>query len=303
MNLYRKTQNPQFLLASLFLVLSGFVSCGDPVIQDYIEDYAVQGLLTVGEPLQGIIVSKTLNIVDTLKLANQVLRDADVRVRLGNREWKLAFMPDTANGGSYGVVDASVRVLPDTVYSLYVKLANGREMTGQTRTPKQIRWLTGKEPKPLLQYPKDTATLPAAPDSLSIAWEAVPGINDYIFGILCLDTANYGKYLTPPDTAQKNRRVYSTFADRFPRYPEVIRYGFITSTKIPVVWVGFKWFGPHEIIIYAPDANWLNWFRQTNQQGQSPRYDKLLGSIKGGYGVFGSISATRQRMFLLKNQP
>lgn len=288
----------------LWLILClGLVTCGDPVIQDYKEDIAVQALLVVGEPIRGIMLSKTANIQDTFKLSAQAIKDADVRISVGTKEYRLSFNADTTTGGTYQWNDSTLKVLPDTVYSLQIRLANGQRISATTRTPRQIRWLSGKEPKPFIQYPKDTLNPPPAPDSMRIAWEAVPGVNDnYLIGILCLDTVGYGKYLQPSDTS-KNRRIFSLFANNLPRYPDVLRLGYVTTTNVPTVWSAFKWFGLNEVQIYAPDANWFNWYRQTYFQGQSPRYNPLLGSVEGAYGVFGSASIARKRVFVLKNAP
>lgn len=285
------------------LLCFGITACGDPVIQDYKEDIAVQALLLVGEPIKGIMVSRTANIQDTFKLSAQAIKDADVRLNVGTKEYRLTFADDTSSGGTYLWNDTTVKVLPDTVYSLTIRLANGQLIKATTRTPRQIRWLSGKEPKPIIQYPKDTLNPPPAPDSMRIAWEPVPGVNDnYLIGILCLDTVGYGKYLEPRDTS-KNRRIFSLFANSLPRYPDVLRLGYVSATNVPTVWSAFKWFGLNEVQIYAPDANWFNWYRQTYFQGQSPRYNSLLGSVEGAYGVFGSASIARQRIFVLKNAP
>jgi hypothetical protein len=278
--------------------------CGDPVIQDYIEAYSVQGFLIVGEPIRGVIVAQTGNIRDTFRLSDQIIRNADVRIRCGTSEFPLQFNPRTE---SYDYPDTTLTVLPDTVYSLVVRLSNGKEFTGQTRTPRQIRWV--RPPRPILQYPLDTARLPSTADSLQVSWTQVNNFVEYIIGIRCLDTVGYGihfpRYLNrPADTNQRNRRIERFFETQLPRYPDVARYGLRVGTSSAIVWTGFKWFGRNEIVLYAADANWLNWFKMVNFAG-NPRYNPLLGSIRGegGYGVFGSASVARQHVFLLKNQP
>jgi hypothetical protein len=275
-----------------------------PAIQDYIEAYSVQGFLIVGEPVRGLIIAKTGDIRDTFRLEGNLIRNADVRITVGSRVLRLRF--DEA-AQHYAFADTTVKVLPDTVYSLQVRLDNGKEFTGKTRTPRQVEWV--RPPRPILQYPLDTARLPSTADTLLVVWSQVDNISEYIIGIRCADTVGYGihfpKYLgRPADTTQRNRRITRFFESQLPRYPEVARYGLRVGTSSPIVWTGFKWFGINDIVLYAADANWLNWFKMVNFAG-NPRYNPLLGSIKGdgGYGVFGSASAVRQRVFLLKNQP
>jgi hypothetical protein len=273
------------------------------VIQDYIPAYSVQGFLVVGESLGGIVVARTGDIRDTFKLDGQIVRDADVRITAGTREIRLVFNTQTS---SYDAPDTTLRVRADTTYSLAIRLANGQTFTAATRPPQQIQWV--RPPRPILQYPLDTARLPATADTLQVVWTKVGELTEYIIGIHCLDTAGYGVHFPligrPADTTQKNRRIERFFESQLPRFPEVTRYGLRVGASSPIVWTGFKWFGKQEIVIYAADPNWLNWFKMVNFAG-NPRYNPLLGSVKGDgvFGVFGSASVARQQVFLIKNQP
>lgn len=299
-----KTMRRTLCIISCVLAL-GASSCETlPAIQDYIEAYSVQGFLIVGEPVRGIVIARTGDIRDTFRLEGNLIRNADVRVTVGSRVLQLRF--DEA-AQHYAFADTNVRVLPDTVYSLRVRLDNGKEFTGQTRTPRQVQWV--RPPRPILQYPLDTARLPSTADTLLVVWSQVGNFSEYIIGIRCADTVGYGVHFPQylgrlADTTQRNRRIVRFFESQLPRYADVARYGLRVGTSSPIVWTGFKWFGVNDIVLYAADANWLNWFKMVNFAG-NPRYNPLLGSIKGegGYGVFGSASAVRQRVFLLKNQP
>ena len=114
----------------------------------------------------------------------------------------------------------------------------------------------------------------------------------------CLDTLNYGKYLTPP-TAEMNRRINLPFRnDR--AYRETATLLPIPNSQTPVVWNTFKWFGLHEVGVYVPDWNFLRWYIQSQTRSQ---IDPLLSSIKGGYGYFGSASVIRDTSVIIKNQP
>jgi hypothetical protein len=69
-----------------------------------------------------------------------------------------------------------------------------------------------------------------------------------------------------------------------------------------VVWPAFKWFGPQEVTIYAPEGSFVKWFKLTHFGGNG-QYDPLLGNVSGGLGVFTSASLASQKVLLLKNQP
>ncbi len=272
---------------------------GTPEIKDYIEDYAVQGLLLVGEPIDDIRLMRSVRIDTAFTMEASTVRIADVRIFENDRVIPLTFDPVKF---TYKAAPTE-RVKENTSYrfeATFLKLDGRTRLTlrGTTITPKQIAWV--RAPKDTLTYPKDTTRLPS-PDSLIISWTPMSGVTDYMFSTECLDTLEYGKYLRPP-TSEKNRRIVRFFEASLPRFNETVRSGIRAVTLTPVIWTAFKWFGVHELRIYAPDIHWANWFRQTNL-GQNPRFNYRLGSIEGGLGVFGSASFARHRTFLYKNQP
>lgn len=272
---------------------------GSPDVKDYIEDYAVQGLLIVGEPLVDIRLMRSLRIDTVFSLEGAAVRDAEVHIFENDRAIVLAFDPVSLTYKA----PSDIRVKANTVYrfeATFLKRDRTTHLTlrSSTTTPDQIRWV--RAPKDTLRYPQDTTRLPS-PDSLIISWTPITGVTDYIFSTECLDTLEYGTYLRPP-TNEKNRRIERFFETSLPRYNETVRSGIRAVTLTPVIWTAFKWFGVQELRIYAPDIHWANWFRQTNL-GQNPRFNYRLGSIEGGLGVFGSASVARYRTFVYKNQP
>lgn len=291
---------PTFVVAAFVASIFAVSACGDPAVQDYIEDYAVESLLVVGEPIRGVRVLKTVDVVDSFSFDQSAVRTAKVRIFEENRRIDLQFRADSIpNLGAFFAPDT---VRPNTNYRLEVELTDSRgdtrRLTGNMRTPPQIAWV--RPPRDTLFYPQDTVGLPS-PDSLAISWTPVPGATDYIISVQCLDTLNYGIYLRPP-TQEKNRRMVRFFEVNLPRYNETIRFGFRATNNSPLVWTGFKWFGKNRITIYAPDNNWLRWYRLIGFS-QNPRYNPLLGSIEGGKGVFGSAAVVRRDVFMYKNQP
>jgi hypothetical protein len=278
--------------------LKGFF--GNPSINDYVEDYAVQSLLIVGEPIENVVIMRSLNVSDSFTLDKAAVRDAIVRIVEANTGIILPLVFDGTTLAYKSLAGATLK--SNTTYTLEasVRTMDGTLLTlrGTTTTPAQIQWI--RAPKDTLWYPKDTTRLPS-PDSLLISWTPIAGITDYIFSTECLDTLRYGNYLRPP-TTESNRRIERFFEKQLPRYNEPVRAGIRAVTSTPVIWTAFKWFGVQETRIYAPDNNFANWFRQVNFS-QNPRYNYRLGSIENGKGVFGSASLAKKVVFVVKNQP
>lgn len=267
-------------------------ACGDDVPTDYEPKNVLEAILIVGEPLQNIAVLKTQPVTIKYNHYNAFIKDAEVVVIGDGKVFPLEFNFDTLKPGYY-YPDPNYKIKPATEYKIQVKLKDGTILSGSTTTPTEINWQTRIQK--MLQYPKDTINLPV---SDTISWTKAPGYDFYIISITCLDTLEYGKYLTPP-TNEKNRRVYNPFIREF-RYKEQSGSGMLPTTKTRVVWSAFKWFGLHEVAVMAADWNLVRWYLQNvGANAVNP----LLGSVDGGIGVVGSAYAVRDTFFLLKNQP
>lgn len=283
-----------FVFASMILGLS---SCEDPVAFDYIPEYAVEAYLLVDEPITGVMITKSQPVADTFVYENSIVRDAKVHIIRDQKDTlKLQFYP-SERGGEYRYSDSTLLIQPSTRYDLLVILPDGKRVTGTTFTPKRVEWIA--PPRSVLQYPVDTLNL-FAPDSLSITWTPIEGIPEYLIAITCLDTIGYGQYLDPP-TLDSNRKIFRFFRRNpdNPRLRNLTLYGFIQGTKAPVVWTAFRWYGRHKLSIFAPDPNFVKWFKAGWGGNQ---YDYRLASVEGGLGVFASGSYVEQETFLLKNQ-
>ena len=141
----------------------------------------------------------------------------------------------------------------------------------------------------------DTATTESYTLSLH---DALPDLS-----VVCNDTLEYGKYLSPANPDEKNRRAYNTFAkDNNDYYLEIPSWNFIANTKTPTVWLAFKWFGPQTVTIYAGDYNFLRWFMQASNFSNNES-DPLKYSVNNAIGVFGSAIKLSGDFFLFKNQP
>jgi hypothetical protein len=288
----------KFQFMSFLLIASGalFNSCGDPVPTDYVEDYIIEGYMLVGDPIQNIRIMRTLPISDSFKLENSLIKDANVIIKANDgKSYPLQFRNEKGREG-YFYTDSTELVKPKTYYKLEVNLSNGKFMSGETTTPDTFAWKSTV--KDTIYYPKDTINLPFV-DSLVIHWEPEPNSTYYLLMVKCLDTLEYGKYLTPV-IDEKNRRIWKPWADEDRYYFDQTNYTFIPATSVPVVWGIFKWYGKHEIKIFAPDYNMFNWYKNYMIKGS---FDPINSSINGGKGVFGSASYIHSEFFLVKNQP
>ena len=275
------------IFASLFIN-----SCEDPVPTDFKEEIIVEAYLLVGEPIENILIRRTIPISDSIEYAKSIIRDAKVKITGDNREFILSIENDSTLG--YYYPDKTYLVKENTKYNLEIEFADGSIVKAETTTPIPTEWIKKSNGK--LQYPIDSIALPPTD---TIAWKPIDGQSFYMLSVKCLDTLEYGKYLIPP-TEEKNRRPFRPFGGDN-EIKELANFAFIPNTKTTVVWNTFKYFGNHEVAIYTIDWNMTRWFIQVQA---SRDYSPLLGSIEGkALGVFGSAAAIKDTFMLLKNQP
>lgn len=284
----------------IILTLIFLNSCEDLPPDVYFPRTFVEGYLIVDEPINGIIVMRSMPVLDSFNYRQSLITDANVQITElsgdnGNLKYQLIFR-DEPNQGYY-YPDTTLKVKPKTKYRLEITLKTGEIITGETTTPERMQWKI--PPRDTLYYPKDTINLPS-PDSLKISWQPAPNIFFHLIRIRCLDTLNYGKYLNPP-TDELNRRITRPWERNVRFYNDVTRWvGPLPASESPVVWTALKWYGLNEITIYAPDYNFLRWFIHNQRRSQ---YEPLLSSVDGAMGVFGSASSIKKVAFIVKNQP
>jgi hypothetical protein len=285
-------KNNNYILHLLILLTLLISSCEDLPPQVYEPKTYVETYLIVDHPLEHVKIMKTQALTDTFKYENTFIRDAEVLIHFNNRTLRL--VTDSKGIDGYYYPDTNIKVLPETEYKLEIHLKDGSLITAKTFTPKRFGWLT--PPPTDVYYPKDTVNFSDATDTIKIKWEHNPSAMYYFIRIACLDTALYGKYLTPP-TSDSNRRTYKPYANtNSPSYTRTQIWSFIPVNETPVVWTFFKWYGKQRVSVFTPDFNFLKWSLQYFQSGQ---YDPLLGNIEGdGIGIFGSASQIDSDFFV-----
>lgn len=292
-------KNTKYIISFLitFAALLFISGCEDLPPDKYIPETYVEAYLIVDEPIENIIVMTSQPLSSSFTYDESLVSDAEVRITdENNTEYILEFRDSNEVG--YYLPDTTVLVQPETEYTLEITLGDGTVITGETTTPARFDWI--RPPKDIIQYPKDTLSLPEV-DSLEIEWENASGAIWYLLRIRCADTLDYGIYLDNVSNDELNRRIERPWSRRERFYNDVSRWvGAIPNNKTPLVWTTLKWFGRTEVSVYAPDFNFLQWFIHYQRTGI---YEPILGSVEGGIGVFGSASVIRKESFVLKNQP
>ncbi len=285
----------KIILLFVFFLL---IACEDPVPKDYKPSNIVEALLIVNEPIKNIRLTRTQSLFEYYEYDKAVISDAQVIISENGKDFELEFRKnDTNEKNGYFYADTNYLVKNNTNYKLKIILPNGKIITGETTTPDTIYWT--KAPKKYLQYPTDTIKLPPT-DSLEWKGKLAPELVYYFLTMSCLDTLNYGSYLKPPSD-ELNRRTYSHLrTDK--SYRERTSFITVPSTKVPIVWRFFKWFGLYSLNIWLPDKNFHLWGLQLVL---SKKFDDRFSSVKGEntFGFFGSAAVARDTTFLRKNQP
>lgn len=291
------------LACSLLLLLIS--SCEDPVpLGDYQERYLIEAFIFVGQPINEISISKSQALTDSFKL--------DKSIKEGLTQVKEAYINEL---DANGIVVKSLKLIPDTlkfyaqdtsylikeqtIYQIRVEFLDGEITTGETTTPMPTTWDSKYSIRKEVQFPLDSLT---ANPTDTIAWAPIATSPYYIIAVKCIDTLEYGKYTSSQDEKEKNRRINRPVrGNNF--FKDQTSMGILPTTKTPVVWSIFKWFGKQEVYVYAPDYNMIRWFLQNRT---SREYNSLLNSLKSttgkGIGVFGSSSVIKDSFFLVKNR-
>ena len=282
------------LIIPLAILIFG---CEDPIPKDYEKITIVEALLIIDEPIQNIRITKTMPLTELYNYDDAVIDDATVYIYEGEEEFELVFRYSDAMGKSgYYFPDTTYLVKRNTTYNLKIILPDGTNVTGTTTTPDSISWVKAF-PK-FVQYPLDSVNLPSD-TSIYPEWTRSRSGNAFYFAnITCLDTLEYGKYLSP-STDELNRRTYAPNR-RERSYLELSVNAFVLSNRVPIPWRAFRWFGHHEIKIYVPDVNYEIWLMYVIMAGN---LNEKAYTVKGCAGFFGSAFAIKDDFVLLKNQP
>ena len=288
-----------FLPVVLSLLIIGLISCEENESVSYIPQTFVEAILIVDEPIRNITIQNSQALGIDIDFGKAMIRNAQVTVFEADNAYPLIISQDVESEAGY-YFDGQYMVKPNTVYRIEIMLKDGTLIDGETLTPDRSSWVM--PPNDYIQYPLDTINMPSTD---SLVWQKVEDVKYYLLSLKCLDIKEYGIYLDDVSDSELNRKIDGAKnakeeeEDEW-KYKETSKWVLIPNTKTPVVWRFFKWFGQHEVSVFAPDTNFRTWFLQS---AMSAQYEPILTRINGGHGVFGSASVARDTIFLLKNQP
>lgn len=267
-------------------------SCVENNESDFKEEYIVEAFIIVDEPIQNIRFMRTIPILDTFSFEKVFISDAQITIYNEDGDTlPLELNPEISK--AYNAIDQSHLVKEQTKYFIEV-VYNNDTIKGNTVTPKKFNWIE-KVPD-IVQYPLDSIGLG---DQVTLKWENPGSFNFYHIVVKCLDTLDYGKYLSPP-TDEKNRRI-GLWRDEEFFFRNTTNHGLAPINEGTIIWTTFKWYGLQEVTIYNPDFNWFRWLGQYFQS----EYNEILTTVEGknARGVFASASAIKDTALLLKNIP
>lgn len=155
-----------------------------------------------------------------------------------------------------------------------------------------------------LLFPKEYAYPDSFPDRASISpkpfrvvWTPSSGIAGYQIAITARDTTGTGFLRVDDYEDWKKGDFRNVFARQrqmtltYPAFPD--------SLSSDLFWVGFKYQGPYDIIVFAMDRNFFNYFMSSGGGNTGADYDTGVANyVRGGLGVFGSYAADTVRTFI-----
>ena len=271
------------------ICLALLTSCSGTIDATFHQQLVVQGFLYAGEPLDSIIVRKTLSITE--QNPQDRVSGAKITIMTGDSIFALA---EDSVAGRYIYNNAQQPFVAQPGKSYHLTVAsNGDTLTAQTTVPKAIHLDSAKlKSRALSTTGIDTVDFPLSDsfDSLSkpgisLWWSASPGCAGYGLEVICVAPED-SNFISDP-----NILLSLPDSDAFGRY----RF-FILSTNEQVVWQQFKYFGLNSIRALALDKNYQDYILGENLSGS--QFNNATLDVQGGLGVFGSAARASKRVFI-----
>jgi hypothetical protein len=267
------------------LVMLLLVSCNAVNDASYTLQIVVQGYLYANEPLDSIVVRRTIPIGSST--GSERINNAKVTLSTGDTIYTLHADTSFSPGGRF-IGDGTIIIQAGKSYSLRVE-ALGEVATSSTTVPLAIHLDSATlEGQSLSLKNTDTISYPALVDSLSspgihLWWSASPGSAGYGLEVLSLDST--------ADTIID--AVSSSLGDS----GAMGRYRFfIQSTDEQIVWVQYTRFGLNVIRALALDRNYEDYILGLYLSGS--QFNNSTLHVTGGLGVFGSAARASKKVYL-----
>ncbi len=273
----------------LLLSLIALGGCENLVQDTFTPQIVVQGYLYANEPLDSLVLRKTLALTSSSK--DDFLEGANVTISDDSTTYHLVAF-DTAHKGYYHVSPVTSFIpLPGHTYHLRVE-ALGVVATSETTIPltftidsaklgDRMLSLTGVDS---IYYPGTVQNRDSLlTDGPHLWWHPSPGC------------ASYGL-----QTLAQHSDADKTWGLKGADNPDSVamgRYRFLVlSTNEQITWEQFKRFGPNELRVLAIDRNYQDLILSVFASGSQFNNNTL--HVVNGLGVFASAARVKMRVYL-----
>ncbi len=259
------------------VILATISSCNPDVDATFHSQIVVQGFLYANEPLDSIVVRRTL----TLDTKNRDDRLTGATVTISTSDTSVQLIESTPPGRY--VTSSPFTIHAGTTYQLLVARNGYTTAQATTTVPLPIHIDSAKLGNtPLADSIVFDVTLSSAP--IHLWWSTSPGCAGYGLETLALDTTNYYPITYTGGTSLPDSNAFGRY--RF----------FILSTDEQILWQQFRFYGPNVIRALALDQNYQDYILGLFLSGS--QFNNSTLHVTGGLGVFASAARASKNVFL-----
>lgn len=289
--------NKIFIYAAMVAVLMICACSDNPTAPKYQKEIAVFGFLWAEQPLsreRAIAITWTQPITDFFDANQAAVDNAQVTItdQKSGRVYELG--NDADRPGFY--YNDSLFVEHETTYALAIRTA-ACKVTAETTTPGKItldtplsRTTVNQVTPENLGYEKPIVVDCPSPDQVILV------------DLTCQEAYQNAEYINDfgPNKYPEDQEEYDGGQNRPPRHIQItVKYADLAADEFAgqhvVYWYGamLTFYGAHTLQILAIDANYHNYLYKENPV--------LNGGVRGGIGVFGSVSGEAFRLEVVKS--
>lgn len=288
-------------LALIFLVAVVFLNGCEFYEQDsYEEYYVVESYLVANALLPPVRLSTTTPIDQEYIFEENALTNATVELRLLNADSTIADVyPYSEQQDGIYFSDNLIAVQSQQLYQLHVTTASGDEITATTFVPGDFETVNDLEDQYTYQS-EQQVEITTTPSSYITDRQTF-----YIFSVNAVEpdstklTPFYRDLVIDQENEIENYFINSSGIINEGNY-ERNENGNITLT---VPWLAVAFYGNNDVVASAIDDNMYDFLRsqdvQTGGSTLSPgEIQNIRYNINGGIGIFGSMAADTNRVFI-----
>lgn len=291
----------QYLFCFILLLL--MMSGCDLYEQDsYKENYVVESYLIADNPMQQVLVSRTLPVEEEYTFAKAALDNATVTIDLldENGEISNTYAFGQQSRGVYVPVNSESTVIGGRRYQLTVNFPNGDTIKAETLVPGTFR---------TVNQSADTTTYQSEEQiEITTTPSVYPGRQTYF--IFTINAVNPQIENFTPFYADIFDENDDDISDFYVNSSGIINEGNYdrnddNTLTVRVPWIAIAFYNENDIIINAIDDNMYDFLRSQEVQGGgstlSPgEIQNVVYNVEGGIGIFGSMASDTNRVFITR---